>query len=117
MWSVLWQYTAVLIRNAHASSSDTSSITFSYDGQNVATRGGDGTLKLWDTRQTQEAVHTADNLFSRFAMTDCSFSPNDRLMMTGTSFLKGEDGGKIVFLDRNTFQQVYGIQVPKTRRT
>lgn len=34
--------------------------------------------------------------------------------MTGTSFKKGEDGGKIIFFDRQTFQQVYDIQVPKT---
>ena len=66
--------TAVLIRNAHAASPATetetsiTSITFSYDGQNVATRGGDDTLKLWDIRQTKKAVHTADNLFSRFPM-------------------------------------------------
>ena len=60
--------TSVLIRNAHTAGSETSSITFSYDGRNVATRGGDDTLKLWDIRQTKQAVHTADNLFSRFSM-------------------------------------------------
>nr|CAG4642384.1 EOG090X0364 [Evadne anonyx] len=106
--------TSVLIRKAHTAGTDMSSITFSYDGKNFATRGGDETLKLWDIRQTKEAVHTANNLFSRFSMTDCSFSPNDRLLMTGTSFQKGEEGGKLVFFDRQTFQQVYDIQVPKT---
>ena len=60
--------TSVLIRKAHTAGTDTSSITFSYDGRNVATRGGDETLKLWDIRQTKEAVHTADNLYSRFSM-------------------------------------------------
>ena len=60
--------TSVLIRNAHTAGSEISSITFSYDGRNVATRGGDDTLKLWDIRQTKQAVRTADNLFSKFSM-------------------------------------------------
>jgi len=106
--------TSVLIRNAHTAGTETSSITFSYDGRNVATRGGDDTLKLWDIRQTKKAVHVAEDLFSRFSMTDCNFSPNDRLLMTGTSFKKGENGGKLVFFDRQTFQRVYDIDVPKT---
>ena len=33
--------------------------------------------------------------------------------MTGTSFQKGEDGGKIVFFDRSTFERVHEISVPK----
>nr|CAG4636029.1 EOG090X0364 [Eubosmina coregoni]SVE69698.1 EOG090X0364 [Eubosmina coregoni] len=106
--------TSVLIRNAHQPGTDTSSIVFSYDGRNVATRGGDSTLKLWDIRQPKSAVHSADNLYSRFTMTDCIFSPNDRLVVTGTSFQKGESGGKIAFFDRATFQRVYDIDVPKT---
>nr|CAG4641550.1 EOG090X0364 [Eurycercus lamellatus] len=106
--------TSVLIRKAHQSGTETSSITFSYDGKNFATRGGDSTLKLWDIRQTKSAVHSAENLFSRFNMTDCTFSPNDRLVVTGTSFQKGESGGKIAFFDRNTFERVHDIDVPKT---
>ena len=46
--------------------------------------------------------------------TDCVFSPNDRLLMTGTSFQKGESGGKLVFFDRQTFNRVYDIEVAKT---
>lgn len=33
--------------------------------------------------------------------------------MTGTSFQKGESGGKIVFFDRTDFRRVYDIDVPK----
>nr|SVE75022.1 EOG090X0364 [Daphnia dolichocephala] len=105
--------TSVLIRNAHQTGTETSSIVFSYDGRNVATRGGDSTLKLWDIRQPKSPVHSAGDLFSRFGMTNCAFSPNDRLLLTGTSFQKGESGGKVVFLDRNTFELVHEIEVPK----
>ena len=65
--------TSVLIRNAHTAGTETSSITFSYDGRNVATRGGDDTLKLWDIRQTKKAVHVAEDLFSRFSMYSFGF--------------------------------------------
>lgn len=57
-----------MIRNAHQAGTETSSIVFAYDGRNVATRGGDSTLKLWDIRQPKAAVHTAENLYSRFSM-------------------------------------------------
>ncbi|XP_046450352.1 WD repeat-containing protein 70-like [Daphnia pulex] len=106
--------TSVLIRNAHQTGTETSGITFAYDGRNVATRGGDSTLKLWDIRQPKAPVHSAENLYSRFSMTNCAFSPNDRLLLTGTSFEKGESGGKVVFLDRNTFERVHEIDVPKS---
>lgn len=60
--------TSVLIRNAHQTGTETSGITFAYDGRNVATRGGDSTLKLWDIRQPKAPVHSAENLYSRFSM-------------------------------------------------
>lgn len=36
--------------------------------------------------------------------TDCVFSPNDKLIMTGLSVRKGEGPGKLVFLDRNDLE-------------
>lgn len=43
--------------------------------------------------------------------TDCCFSPDDKLLVTGTSVRKGEGHGKLVFFDRGTFQKVYNIDV------
>jgi len=36
--------------------------------------------------------------------TDCIFSPDDKLVITGTSVKKGEGVGKLVFLDRQTLK-------------
>lgn len=43
--------------------------------------------------------------------TDCCFSPDDKLLLTGTSVKKEEGNGKLVFFDRASFQKVYEIEV------
>ncbi len=43
--------------------------------------------------------------------TDCCFSPDDKLLVTGTSVKKEEGNGKLVFFDRASFQRVYEIEV------
>ena len=57
-----------------------SCLTFGYDNRHVATRGGDDTLKLWDLRSFKKPVNVAKDLFSRFDYTQCSFSPDDKVM-------------------------------------
>lgn len=43
--------------------------------------------------------------------TDCCFSPDDKLLVTGTSVKKDEGNGKLVFFDRASFQRGYEIEV------
>ncbi|KAG7157714.1 WD repeat-containing protein 70-like [Homarus americanus] len=99
------------IKNAHARGTDTSGLTFAYDNKGFATRGGDDTLKLWDIRNTKQAVHTAKDLFNRFGMTDCVFSPNDQIVVTGTSLNRGETSGKLMMYNRNTWEVVRELHV------
>ncbi|KAK5852079.1 hypothetical protein PBY51_023581 [Eleginops maclovinus] len=101
-------------RQAHIPGSDTSCIAFSYDGVTLASRGGDDTLKLWDIRNFKKPVNVATGLTNYFTMTDCCFSPDDKLLVTGTSVKKDEGNGKLVFFDRASFQKVYEIEVTKT---
>ncbi len=102
---------ALQLRDAHQRGSDTSCLSFGYDNHHVATRGGDDTLKLWDVRKFKKPLQVAENLFSRFEMTDCCFSPDDRMVITGTSANRGEEGGKLVFFDKSTFQRVLEMEV------
>jgi hypothetical protein len=39
------------------------------------------------------------------------FSPDNSLLVTGTSMKKGETEGKMVFFDRNTFSKVHEMTV------
>uniref|UniRef100_A0A672G6L5 WD repeat-containing protein 70 n=1 Tax=Salarias fasciatus TaxID=181472 RepID=A0A672G6L5_SALFA len=98
-------------RQAHTPGSDTSCLAFSYDGTTLASRGGDDTLKTWDIRNFRKPVHVATGLTNYFSMTDCCFSPDDKLLVTGTSVRKDEGSGKLVFFDRLSFQRVYDIEV------
>ncbi|KAJ8408628.1 hypothetical protein AAFF_G00252630 [Aldrovandia affinis] len=98
-------------RKAHTPGSDISSLTFSYDGTTLASRGGDDTLKTWDIRNFNKPLNVASGLPTFYPMTDCCFSPDDRLLVTGTSVKKGEGNGKVAFFDRGSFQKVYEIEV------
>ncbi|XP_060751706.1 WD repeat-containing protein 70 isoform X3 [Tachysurus vachellii] len=101
-------------RQAHAVGSDTSCLTFSYDGTKLASRGGDDTLKTWDIRNFKKPLNVATGLCSYFPMTDCCFSPDDKLLVTGTSVKRDQGNGKLVFFDRESFKKVYEIEVAST---
>ncbi|KAG9488427.1 hypothetical protein GDO78_007955 [Eleutherodactylus coqui] len=98
-------------RQAHAPSTDTSCVAFSYGGTVIATRGGDDTLKTWDMRNFKKPIHMASGLPNYFPVTDCCFSPDDKLLVTGISIKKGEGNGKLVFYDMVDFKKVYEIAV------
>nr|XP_057920174.1 WD repeat-containing protein 70 isoform X2 [Doryrhamphus excisus] len=103
-------------RQAHIPGSDISCLAFSYDGLILASRGGDDTLKIWDIRNFKKPLNMANGLTNYFPMTDCCFSPDDQLLVTGTSVKKDEGHGKLVFFDRATFQRVYEIDVTNAGR-
>nr|CAG4643812.1 EOG090X0364 [Lepidurus arcticus] len=113
MWDHRKNYvnTCWLVRDAHSNGTDPSCIRYSYEGTQIATRGGDDTLKLWDVRINKKPVQVATDLYSRFATTECVFSPDDKLIVTGTSMRKGETG-KLVFLEKDTFEIVKEIEMP-----
>ncbi|KAJ7335043.1 hypothetical protein JRQ81_012984, partial [Phrynocephalus forsythii] len=72
---------------------------------------GDDTLKTWDIRQFKTPLNSVGSLLSFFPMTDCCFSPDDKLLVTGTSVKKGQGNGKLLFFERETFKKVYEIDV------
>ncbi|XP_038202750.1 WD repeat-containing protein 70-like [Arvicola amphibius] len=98
-------------KQAHDPGADTSCVVFSYDGNVLASRGGDDTLKLWDVRQFNKPLFSASDLPTLFPMTDCCFSPDDNLIVTGTSVQRGCGNGKLVFFERRTLQRVYETEI------
>ncbi|XP_051540679.1 WD repeat-containing protein 70-like [Myxocyprinus asiaticus] len=98
-------------RQAHTPGTDTSCLTFSYDGLTLASRGGDDTLKTWDIRNFRKPLSVVNGLNTFFPMTDCCFSPDDKLLVTGTSVKKDKGNGKLVFFERESLKKAYEIEV------
>ncbi|CAK9293618.1 unnamed protein product [Gordionus sp. m RMFG-2023] len=98
--------TIAVVRGAHLLGSE-GTLTYSYDNNYIATRATDDTLKLWDVRTLsnkpiQSPLKQWSNLYNRFPMTNCVFSPNDRLICTATSSdPKLNISGKLIFLEKD----------------
>ena len=88
MWSGEGPYTrpAAEIRDAHKRDTWTSGIDISADGRTVVTRGGDDTIKLWDTRKFKQAVSVVEHIStsSQYPTSNIRFSPNSSSILTGS---------------------------------
>lgn len=107
-------HTAFCKRDAHTNGSNTSCLSFSYDGLEFASRGGDDTIKTWDFRNFKRPVNVATDVVSFFDVTKCMYSPDDKMVVTGTSVKKGEGNGKLVFFDRTSFKKVHEVSFANT---
>ena len=72
---------------AHEPETDTSCLRFvpGTDDRLLASRGGDHTLRIWDLRKATSPVAAFADLENSYGMTDLEFSPDGRLLLTGTS--------------------------------
>lgn len=91
--------TSACIKNAHLKGSEITGVDFAYGNQSlICTRSEDETCKLWDLRQLKTPLAARTDLPTQYSTTDCSFSPDDKLILTATSSTK-QESGKIHFLD------------------
>ncbi|KAF2638983.1 WD40 repeat-like protein [Massarina eburnea CBS 473.64] len=81
-----WHRPAGEIRNAHTNDTWTSGLDISPDGRLVITRGGDDTIKLWDTRKFKTPVNTTTHpsTSSQYPTSNIKFSPNAASVITGS---------------------------------
>lgn len=78
---------AAEVRNAHKPDTWTGGVDVSSDGRMVVTRGGDGLIKLWDTRKFKEPLVSVEHpsTSDRFSMTNIKYSPNSTSIITGSA--------------------------------
>ena len=95
-----WNRPSGEIREAHEPGTWTSGIDISRDGRLVVTRGGDDTIKLWDTRKFKQPVNTVAHAStsSQFPTSNIRFSPN------ATSLLTGSETGDLHILNAATLR-------------
>lgn len=102
--------TAFKNMKAHMNGSETSCLCMAFDDKTVISRGGDDTVKQWDLRHFKQPVAIAQDLLTYYSVTKCCFSPDEKLILTGTSVKKGEGSGKLVFLERDTLNIAHEIE-------
>lgn len=75
------------VRDAHKPDTWTGGVDISSDGRMVVTRGGDGLIKLWDTRKFKQPLVSVEHpsTSDRFAMTNIKYSPNSTAIITGSA--------------------------------
>lgn len=88
------------VKDAHESGSWTSGIDISPDGRLVVTRGGDDTIKLWDTRKFKLPINSVahPSTSAQFPNSNIQFSPN------GTSITTGSHTGHLYILNPATLK-------------
>lgn len=75
------------IREAHKPDTWTSGIDISHDGRLVVTRGGDDTIKVWDTRKFKTPVNTVSHISTSqlYPTSNIIFGPNSSSILTGSA--------------------------------
>lgn len=114
MWDTrrMFVTTTHLVRDAHRKNMDISCVTFSYSGQQIASRSCDETMKLWDMRNLKKALQEFPNLSARYDTTDCCFSPDDTMLLTGDSLERAGDKAKLYFFDtKSDFRLINALPV------
>lgn len=72
------------MRNAHRPLEEYSSIISLRNGQQVVTRNGDSTMKVWDTRNLTKPIVQYGNLLNFFPGSKMCLSPNKEYLLAGT---------------------------------
>ncbi|CAF4499116.1 unnamed protein product [Rotaria socialis] len=95
--------------NAHLQNQSVTSLKWSYDNQILASRSTDHTLKIWDIRKFDQCLSSCENIYNHFSMTNISFSPNDKFIITGVSKCTNsnddETNGKLMIFNRNNLSK------------
>jgi len=101
---------SLVLPSAHVKGTETSALLFASDNVTLFSRGGDHdhTLKSWDVRALRQPLAVLADLENAYPETDIALSPDEKVLVTGTSgrdksagAAGGEvDSGHAVFIDR-----------------
>lgn len=103
--------TAHLVKAAHQADNDITGIAVTSDKNSVASRSQDGTVKLWDLRKPATPVLSRTGLTCYTESLGLSYSPDERLLVVGTSSTESTPGAVHV-LDKSDLASIQKLAMP-----
>ena len=101
----------IYVKDAHQNGQEISCVKVFKDEKRVATRSLDDTLKVWDIRNTKHPCQEWKNLINFSGKTNIAFSPDERMILTGTSVRKGFGNGHLMGFDMITGDNVCKLAI------
>ncbi|KAI3742490.1 hypothetical protein L1987_60174 [Smallanthus sonchifolius] len=103
----------IYVANSH--SDEITGLKFSSDGRILLSRSFDGSLKVWDLRQMKTSLKSFEDLPNHYAQTNVAFSPDEQLILTGTSVERDSTtGGLLCLFDRQKLELVSKVGISPT---
>ncbi|KAJ8103866.1 WD40-repeat-containing domain protein [Lipomyces tetrasporus] len=103
------------IQDAHGKESWTSGVVYGSDNSTILTRGGDGTIKLWDARNFKKPLLSRSGLENTVQETNISFSPNGRYIITGTSSTPDSPVGQLHIIDKSDLSTITAVTLDASK--
>lgn len=112
-----WSYvsrTNHVLRTAHQPDNDITCVTFSQQdgGMTLISRSGDGTIKVFDIRSFKKPLAVRDSLPVGFGTTQCCFSPDESLVLTGVGSETKDQSGYLGIYKKDDLSLVQQVGVP-----
>ncbi len=106
-------HAAHTVEKAHSIGAEVGSISWNSNNVHFCTRAMDDTVKLWDVRSLKAPAATLEGLMSSHTEMNVVYSPDEQLLVTGTSAKSKQDGqgGKLLFLNKTTLAPVRSVDV------
>jgi WD40 repeat protein len=107
----------IYMKFAHKPNSEITSVLFMDDSQRFFSRADDFTLAMWDIRRPDKALNVWDNLPCFSSKTGLTISPDETMIVTGTSVKKGHENSSLVFFSTYNYEKIKEQKVCKNSLT
>lgn len=98
-------------KTAHSEGTTITSVLFAEDNRTFYSRGDDSTMKMWDIRRHEKVLHVWDNIGCFSSKTGICLSPENDIVITGTSVKKGADVSHLMFYSTYDYHLIKDIKI------
>lgn len=101
----------IYMPTAHLPNSEITSVLFSEDNLKFFSRADDNTLKMWDIRRPNKALHVWDDIPCFSTKTGIALSPDESMIMTGTCVKKGHENSSIQIYSTYNYEKIKELKI------